>query len=107
MYEVKADALEESFEALEREDEEVAALKEEGAALKARFDAQDGQVALPPEGLRIAGSNPHLPIPKAGGGVLTRPAQIPLPHRLRRWAPSQSQMGRNQAARRRSAARSA
>jgi HK97 family phage major capsid protein len=40
MLEVKADALEASFEALEREDEDVAALKEEMAQLKARLDAQ-------------------------------------------------------------------
>lgn len=40
MIEVKADALEASFEALEREDENVAALREEVAGLKARMDAQ-------------------------------------------------------------------
>jgi HK97 family phage major capsid protein len=40
MYEVKADALEASFGALEREDEDVAVLKEEVAALKARVEAQ-------------------------------------------------------------------
>jgi HK97 family phage major capsid protein len=40
MYEVKADAMEASFEALEREDEEVAQLREEMAQLKARVDAQ-------------------------------------------------------------------
>ena len=40
MLEVKADALEASFEALEREDEEVAGLKAEMAQLKARLDAQ-------------------------------------------------------------------
>lgn len=40
MHEVKADALEASFEALEREDEDVAALRDEVAALKARVDAQ-------------------------------------------------------------------
>jgi HK97 family phage major capsid protein len=40
MLEVKADSLEASFEALERQDEDVAALKEEMAQLKARLDAQ-------------------------------------------------------------------
>ena len=40
MYEVKADPLEASFEALERQDEDVAQLREEMAALKARMDAQ-------------------------------------------------------------------
>lgn len=40
MIEVKADVLEESFEAIERQDEDVAALKEEMAQLKARVDAQ-------------------------------------------------------------------
>mgnify|MGYP006198886899 CR=1 FL=1 len=40
MHEVKTDALEASFEALEREDEDVAALRDEVAALKARVDAQ-------------------------------------------------------------------
>jgi HK97 family phage major capsid protein len=38
MFEVKADPLEASFEALEREDEDIAQLKEEMAALKARVD---------------------------------------------------------------------
>ena len=42
MHEVKADALEASFEALERGDEDVAVLKEEVAALKARM-AEGGQ----------------------------------------------------------------
>jgi HK97 family phage major capsid protein len=46
MLEVKADALEASFEALERENEDVAALKEEMARLTARLDAQ-GAVARP------------------------------------------------------------
>jgi HK97 family phage major capsid protein len=49
MYEVKADALEASFEALEREDGDVAALKEEVAALKMRVDAQ-----------AVAGARPAL-----------------------------------------------
>lgn len=40
MLEVKADALEASFEALEQEDDQVAALRGEMAALKARVDAQ-------------------------------------------------------------------
>lgn len=40
MVDVKADALEASFEVLERQDEDVAALKEEMAQLKARMDAQ-------------------------------------------------------------------
>jgi HK97 family phage major capsid protein len=39
MLEVKADPLEESFEALERQDEDVAQLKEEMAQLKGRIDA--------------------------------------------------------------------
>jgi HK97 family phage major capsid protein len=39
MLEVKADALEASFEALEREDEELASLREDVAGLKARMDA--------------------------------------------------------------------
>ena len=49
MVEVKADALEASFEALEREDEDVAALRGEVAALKNRIDAQT-----------VAGSRPAL-----------------------------------------------
>jgi HK97 family phage major capsid protein len=40
MFEVKSDPLEASFEALEREDEDIAQLKEEMAALKSRVDAQ-------------------------------------------------------------------
>ncbi|HEV2746689.1 MAG TPA: phage major capsid protein [Allosphingosinicella sp.] len=40
MVEVKADGLEASFEALERQDEDVAELREEMAQLKARMDAQ-------------------------------------------------------------------
>ena len=49
MYEVKADPLEASFEALERQDEDVAQLREEMAQLKARMDAQ-----------AIAGARPAL-----------------------------------------------
>jgi HK97 family phage major capsid protein len=49
MYEVKADALEASFEAIERQDEDVAALREEMAQLKARIDAQ-----------AVAGARPAL-----------------------------------------------
>ena len=40
MFEVKADPLEASFEALERQDEDVAQLREEMAQMKARIDAQ-------------------------------------------------------------------
>lgn len=47
MLEVKADPLEASFEALEREDEDVAQLKEETAQLKARVDAQAVAAARP------------------------------------------------------------
>ena len=47
MLEVKADPLEASFEALEREDEDVAQLKEEMAQLKARVDAQAVAAARP------------------------------------------------------------
>jgi HK97 family phage major capsid protein len=49
MYEVKADPLEASFEALERQDDEVRDLREEMSALKARMDAQ-----------AIAGARPAL-----------------------------------------------
>jgi HK97 family phage major capsid protein len=49
MYEVKADPLEASFEALERQDDEVRELREEMSALKARMDAQ-----------AIAGARPAL-----------------------------------------------
>jgi HK97 family phage major capsid protein len=45
--EVKADALEASFEALEREDEALGALREEMAQLKARMDAQAVAAARP------------------------------------------------------------
>ena len=54
MYEVKADALEASFEALEREDGDIEALKGEMAALKARLDAE-----------AIAGARPALSGAKA------------------------------------------
>ncbi len=47
MFEVKADPLEASFEALEREDEELAQLKTEMAQLKARVDAQTVAAARP------------------------------------------------------------
>jgi len=55
MIEVNADALEASFEALERDDEDVAALRGEVAALKARLEAQALQrPAL--SGVKSAGS---------------------------------------------------
>jgi len=47
MYGVKADPLEASFEALERQDDEVAQLREEMAGLKARMDAQAVVAARP------------------------------------------------------------
>jgi HK97 family phage major capsid protein len=47
MYEVKADPLEASFEALERESEDVAQLREEMAQLKSRMDAQAVAAARP------------------------------------------------------------
>ena len=47
MFEVKADPLEASFEALERQDEDVAQLREEMAALKSRMDAQAIAAARP------------------------------------------------------------
>jgi HK97 family phage major capsid protein len=47
MLEVKADPLEASFEALERQDEDVALLREEMAQLKARIDAQAVASARP------------------------------------------------------------
>jgi len=47
MFEVKADPLEASFEALEREDEELAQLKAEMAQLKAQVDAQTVAAARP------------------------------------------------------------
>ncbi len=58
MYEVKSDPLEASFEALEREDEDVAALKQEMAQLKARVDAQ-----------AVAGARPALSGAKAEGSA--------------------------------------
>jgi len=59
MIEVKADALEASFEALEREDEDVAALRGEVAALKARVEAQ-GPSTTPLRGA--------APLPEASSG---------------------------------------
>jgi HK97 family phage major capsid protein len=57
MLEVKADPLEESFEALERGDEEVAELREEMAQLKGRMDAQALAAARPAlSGARSGGS---------------------------------------------------
>jgi HK97 family phage major capsid protein len=47
MFEVKADGLEASFEALERQDEDVAQLRDEMAQLKARMDAQAVAAARP------------------------------------------------------------
>ena len=47
MYEVKSDPLEASFEALERQDDEVRELREEMGALKARMDAQAASAARP------------------------------------------------------------
>lgn len=47
MLEVKADPLEESFEALEREESEVGRLREEMAQLKSRIDAQAAAAARP------------------------------------------------------------
>ncbi len=55
MLEVKTDPLEASFEALERQDEEVTQLREEMAQLKARIDAQ-----------AVAGARPALSGAKAG-----------------------------------------
>jgi HK97 family phage major capsid protein len=57
MLEVKADGLEASFEAIERQDEDVASLREEMAQLKARMDAEAiaaGRPAL--SGAKSAGS---------------------------------------------------
>ena len=47
MYEVKADPLEASFEALERGDEDIAQLRDEMAQLKTRIDAQAIAAARP------------------------------------------------------------
>jgi HK97 family phage major capsid protein len=57
MLEVKADPLEASFDAIEREDEDVAQLREEMAQLKARIDAQAVAQARPAlSGARAEGS---------------------------------------------------
>ena len=57
MLEVKADPLEQSFEALERNDEDVAGLREEMAQLKGRMDAQAVAAARPAlSGARNGGS---------------------------------------------------
>lgn len=60
MLEVKADALEASFEALERETDEVATLKEEVALIKGRLDAQS-----------VAGARPALSGAKSAGSAFT------------------------------------
>ena len=54
MHDVKMDALEESFEAIERQDEDVAQLREELGRMKARMDAQ-----------AVAGARPALSGAKA------------------------------------------
>ena len=57
MLEVKADPLEASFEALERQDEDVTALKAEMAALKARMDEAALAAARPAlSGAKAVGS---------------------------------------------------
>lgn len=57
MLEVKADPLEESFEALERDEGEVAQLREEMAQLRSRIDAQAVAAARPPlSGAKAQGS---------------------------------------------------
>ena len=56
MMEVKADALEASFEALEREEDALASLREEMAQLKSRIDAQ-----------AVAGARPALSGARAQG----------------------------------------
>jgi HK97 family phage major capsid protein len=58
MLEVKADPLEASFEALEREDDEVAQLREEMAQLKSRMDAQAVAAARPALSGAKGGSSP-------------------------------------------------
>jgi HK97 family phage major capsid protein len=61
MIEVKADALEASFETLERDDEDVAALRGEVAALKARVEAEalaDARPAL--SGVKAANASPFV-----------------------------------------------
>lgn len=60
MLEVKADPLEESFEALERSDEEVAGLREEMAQLKSRMDAQAVAAARPALSGARAGGTPFV-----------------------------------------------
>ena len=61
MIEVKADVLEESFEAIERQDEDVSALKEEVASLKARMDQAAVAAARPAlSGAKSAGSSPFV-----------------------------------------------
>jgi HK97 family phage major capsid protein len=61
MLEVKADGLEASFEALERQDEDVALLKEEMAQLKVRLDAQALAGARPAlSGAKSAASSPFV-----------------------------------------------
>ena len=61
MFEVKADALEASFEALEREGEDLELLKGEMAALRARVDAQAIAGARPAlSGAKSAGSSPFV-----------------------------------------------
>jgi HK97 family phage major capsid protein len=58
MLEVKTDPLEASFEALEREDEDIAQLKEEMAQLKAQVDAQAVAAARPAlSGAKAAGDS--------------------------------------------------
>lgn len=60
MLEVKADPLEESFEALERGDEAVAELREEVAQLKSRIDAQAVAAARPALSGARAGGSPFV-----------------------------------------------
>lgn len=55
MLEVKADPLEASFEALERQDEDVAQLREEMAQLKSRIDAQTVAASRP----ALSGAHPE------------------------------------------------
>ncbi|HEX8450239.1 MAG TPA: phage major capsid protein, partial [Allosphingosinicella sp.] len=60
MLEVKADPLEQSFEALERGDEEVAELREEMAQLKSRMDAQAVAAARPALSGARSGDKPFV-----------------------------------------------
>ncbi len=61
MIEVRADVLEESFEAIEQQDEDVSALKEEVASLKARMDQAAVAAARPAlSGVKSAGSSPFV-----------------------------------------------